>query len=151
MRHTATASGAGSAVRASRDTAAVPDTAMAEARMPHDRTPPGGSRPRRGPLVAYLAAVGALAGIPIHLYWAAGGTWGLPGGAAVAGLPGVLATNLAVSVLLACGAAFLYGLARPWSRRLPSLLSSSRTTGAISPAREGPAHERGDETAGHTT
>ncbi len=34
---------------------------------------------------------------------------------------------------------------------LPSLLSSSRTTGAISPAREGPAPGRGDETAGHCT
>ena len=32
------------------------------------------------------------------------------------------ATNLAVSVLLACGAAFLYGLTRPWSRRPPALL-----------------------------
>jgi hypothetical protein len=34
---------------------------------------------------------------------------------------------------------------------LPSLLSLSRTTGGISPAREGPAHGRGDETAGHST
>jgi len=122
MRDTATASGAGSGRRASRDTAALPETAMPEARMPHGRTPPGGSRPRRGPLVTYLAALAALAGIPIHLYWAAGGTWGLPGGAAAAGLPGVRATNLAVSVLLGCGAAFLYGLTRPWSRRPPALL-----------------------------
>jgi len=95
---------------------------MPEAPMPHGRTPPGGSPPPRGPLLAYLAALAALAGIPIHLYWAAGGTWGLPGGAAAAGLPGVRATNLAVSVLLACGAAFLYGLTRPWSRRPPALL-----------------------------
>ena len=34
----------------------------------------------------------------------------------------MLATNLAVSVLLACGAAFLYGLARPRSRRPLALL-----------------------------
>jgi hypothetical protein len=92
---------------------------MPKARMPDGRTPPEGSRPRRGPLVAYLAA---LADIPIHLYWAAGGTWGLPGGVAAASLPGVRATNLAVSVLLACGAAFLHGLTRPWSRRPPALL-----------------------------
>jgi hypothetical protein len=34
---------------------------------------------------------------------------------------------------------------------LPSLLSSSRTTGGISPAREGPAPWRDDETVDHTT
>ena len=34
---------------------------------------------------------------------------------------------------------------------LPSFLSLSRTTGGISPAREGPAPGRGDETADHTT
>ena len=113
MRDTAPASGAGSADQAARDKAAAPDTAMPQAQMPDGRTPPGGSPPPRGPLVAYLAAVAALAGIPIHLYWAAGGTWGLPGGAAAAGLPGVRATNLAVSVLLACGAAFLYGSPGP--------------------------------------
>ena len=122
MRDTATASGADSADQAARDKAAAPDTAMPEAPMPHGRTSPGGCPPPRGPLLAYLAALAALAGIPIHLYWAAGGTWGLPGGAAAAGLPGVRATNLAVSVLLACGAAFLYGLTRPWSRRPPALL-----------------------------
>ena len=51
-----------------------------------------------------------MAGIPVHLYWALGGNWGLPSGAATAGLPGLRAVNLAVSVLLACGAAFLCGL-----------------------------------------
>jgi len=69
--------------------------------------------------MVYLAA---LAAIPVHLYWALGGTWWLPGGAATAGLPGIRATNLAVSVLLACGAGFLFGLTRPWSRRPPALL-----------------------------
>jgi Protein of unknown function (DUF3995) len=122
MRARATASSAGPADRASRGTATMPDTAMPEARMPDGRTPPVRSRLRRGPMVAYLAPLAALAGIPIHLYWAAGGTWGLPGGAAAASLPGVRATNLAVSVLLACGAAFLHGLTRPWSRRPPALL-----------------------------
>ena len=37
--------------------------------------------------MVYLAALVVLAGIPIHLYWALGGTWGLPAGAATAGLP----------------------------------------------------------------
>ena len=77
---------------------------------------------RRGPLFACLAAVAALAAIPVHLYWALGGTWGLPGGAATADLPGIHATNLAVSVLLACGALFLLGLTRPWARRAPVML-----------------------------
>jgi len=58
---------------------------------------------RRGPLFARLAAMVALAAIPVHLYWALGGIWGLPGGAATADLPGIHAANLAVWVLLACG------------------------------------------------
>lgn len=117
MRETASASGAGFTRPASRGKGAVP-----AAWMPDGRTPPAGSQPRRGQLLIYFAALAALAAIPIHLYWALGGTWGLPGGAATASLPGIRATNIAVSVLLACGAAFLYGLTRPWSRRPPVLL-----------------------------
>jgi hypothetical protein len=117
MRETATAAAAGFPRQESRDKAALP-----AARMPDGKTPSAGSWPRRGPLIVYLAALAALAAIPIHLYWALGGTWGLPGGAATAGLPGIRATNVAVSVLLACGAAFLFGLTRPWSRRPPSFL-----------------------------
>ena len=75
-----------------------------------------------GPLIAYLAALAAVAGIPVHLYWALGGTWGYPGGTATAGLPGLRAVNLVVSALLACGAVYLYGLTRPWARRRPALL-----------------------------
>ena len=75
-----------------------------------------------GPLIAYLAALAAVAGIPVHLYWALGGTWGYPGGTATAGLPGLRAVNLVVSAVLACGAVYLYGLTRPWARRRPALL-----------------------------
>ena len=82
--------------------------------MPDNRTPPAGvSMAWRGPLVVYLAALVALAGIPIHLYWALGGTWGLPGGAATADLPGLHATNAIVSVLLAVGAAWFSGSPGP--------------------------------------
>jgi Protein of unknown function (DUF3995) len=77
---------------------------------------------RCGRLMVYLAALVALAGVPIHLYWALGGTRGLPGGAATAGLPGLHATNAVVSVLLAAGAALLVGLSRPWARRPPALI-----------------------------
>src|SRR6185312_12745022 len=99
-----------------------------EARMPGIRAPKNPTPEqawtgwRRGPLFAYLAALAALAAIPLHLYWVLGGTWGLPGGAATADLPGIHATNLAVSVLLTCGALFLIGLTRPWARRPPAVL-----------------------------
>jgi len=72
--------------------------------------------------MAYVAALVVLAGVPIHLYWVLGGTWGLPGGAATAGLPGLHATNAVVSVLLAAGAALVFGLTRPWARRPPALV-----------------------------
>jgi hypothetical protein len=91
--------------------------------MPESRAP--GAIPRtfrRGPLVVYLAALVTLAAIPIHLYWALGGTWGLPGGAATAGLPGLRPTNAIIAVILLAGAALLTGLTRPWARRLPALV-----------------------------
>ena len=91
--------------------------------MRDNRTPSAGaSMALRGPLMVYLAALVALAGIPVHLYWALGGTWGLPGRAATAGLPGLHATNAIVSVLLAAGAALVFGLSRPWARRPPALV-----------------------------
>ena len=115
-------------MKTSRGNAAVPETETPEARMPDIRAPknqtpePAGTGWRRGPRFAYLAALAALAAIPVHLYWALGGTWELPGGAATADLPGIHATNLAVSVLLACEVLFLLGLTPPWSRRPPAML-----------------------------
>jgi Protein of unknown function (DUF3995) len=90
-------------------------------------TPPVTRTPDRaasqsGPTIAHLAALAAVAGIPVHLYWALGGTWGYPGGTATATMPGLRAVNLVVSVLLACGAVYLYGFTRPWARRPPALL-----------------------------
>jgi len=90
--------------------------------MPANRPSAGASMPRRGPLMIYLAALVALAGIPIHLYWALGGTWGLPGGATTPGLPGLHTTNAIVSVLLAAGAALVFGLSMPWARRPPAVV-----------------------------
>ena len=73
MRSMATASGAGSGNPSG--PAKAPKTANPTAPMPDNRTPPeGASMARRGPLMVYLAALVALAGIPIHLYWALGGT-----------------------------------------------------------------------------
>jgi Protein of unknown function (DUF3995) len=88
----------------------------------HAPPPTGRSIPWRGPLLVYLAALVALADIPIHLYWALGGTWALPGGAATAGLSGLRATNAIVSVLLAVGAGLLFWLTRPSARRPPALV-----------------------------
>jgi Protein of unknown function (DUF3995) len=90
-------------------------------------TPPVTRTPDRaasqsGPTIAHLAALAAVAGIPVHLYWALGGTWGYPGGTATATMPGLRAVNLVVSVLLACGAVYLYEFTRPWARRPPALL-----------------------------
>ena len=99
-------------MKATRDTTTTPSV---------PRTPDT-SASRTGPLTAYLAALAAVAGIPVHLYWALGGTWGYPGGTATAGLPGLRAVNLVVSAVLACGAVYLYGLTRPWARRRPALL-----------------------------
>ena len=95
-------------MKASRGTAAVPETEtpdrMPDIRTPKDQTPePAATGCRDGPLFAYLAALVTLAAIPVHLYWALGGTWGPPGGAATPDLPGIHATNLAVSVLLGAG------------------------------------------------
>ena len=119
MRSMATTSGAGSGDQSG--PAEAPKLAKLRASTPDHRTPPTGvSRPRRGPLAVYLSALVAVAGIPVHLYWALGGTWGLPGGAATANLPGLRATNAIVSVLLAVGAALLFGLTRPWARRPPT-------------------------------
>ena len=84
--------------------------------------PPDAWTSRTGRLTAYLAALAAVAGIPVHLYWALSGTWGFPGGTTTVGLPGLRAVNLVVSALLACGAVYLYALTRPWARRPPALL-----------------------------
>ena len=84
--------------------------------------PPDAWTSRPGPLTAYLAALAAVAGIPVHLYWALGGTWGFPGGTTTASQAGLRAANLVVSALLACGAVYVYGLTRPWARRRPAFL-----------------------------
>ena len=99
-------------MKATRDTTTTPSVP----RTPDTRAS------KTGPLIAYLAALAAVAGISVHLYWALGGTWGYPGGTATAGLPGLRAVNLVVSVLLACGAVYVYGLTRPWARRRPAFL-----------------------------
>ena len=75
MRNIATTSGSGSGNQSG--PAKAPKTAKPRAPVPDNPTPPAAaSMTRRGPLMVYLAALVALAGIPIHLYWALGGIWG---------------------------------------------------------------------------
>jgi hypothetical protein len=62
--------------------------------------------------------------IPIHVYWAMGGTFWLPATALIpANKPAVQVANWGVAVLLATGAAIVLALARPAGRRVhPALL-----------------------------
>lgn len=74
---------------------------------------------QRGSRVVGLAIATTVSAIPIHLYWALGGTWGLPS-PAVADLPGLGPTNAIVTAVLTAGAALLAALATPWARRVPA-------------------------------
>ena len=71
------------------------------------------------PLLARLAAAVTLINVPIHVYWAMGGTFLLPGGQSVADLPETRTANAAVSVVLVLGAAVLLLIGGPWSRPGP--------------------------------
>jgi hypothetical protein len=55
----------------------------------------------------------------LHLYWAVGGTWGLPP-AALQFRAAVQASNWVVSAIMAIGAVVVLGLNYPISRRVPS-------------------------------
>jgi hypothetical protein len=68
------------------------------------------------PFLARMAAVVTLVNVPIHLVWALGGTWLLPGGDDVAALPQIRLANGVVCVVLVLGAAALLLLGGPWSR-----------------------------------
>jgi hypothetical protein len=71
------------------------------------------------PFLARLAAVVTLIGVPIHVAWALGGTFLLPGGELVAALPQTRIANAVVSVVLLLGAAALFLIGGPWSRPRP--------------------------------
>ncbi len=71
------------------------------------------------PFLARLAAVVTLLNVPIHVVWAIGGTFLLPGGPSIAALPETRAANAVVSVVLLLGAAALFLIGGPWSRPAP--------------------------------
>lgn len=98
---------------------------MADA-LRSDESPTGASQPATtgsplpaSPVWARLAGVVTLLNVPIHVHWALGGTFLLPGGPSVAALSQTRAANGVVSVVLLLGAAALFLIGGPWSRPEP--------------------------------
>jgi hypothetical protein len=71
------------------------------------------------PWVARLAGIVTLVNVPVHVLWAVGGTFLLPGGAGVAALPETRVANAVVSAVLVIGAVVLFLIGGPWSRPAP--------------------------------
>lgn len=72
-----------------------------------DRVPERSVPLPSSPLPARSAAAVALVNVPLHLSWALGGTFLLPGGSSIADLAQTRVANAAVCVLLLIGAAVL--------------------------------------------
>lgn len=96
---------------------------MAE-RLQVDRRRVEAARPGRGPerplapcpVLPRLAAAITLINVPIHVSWALGATFLLPGGGSVAELPQTRVANGVVSGVLLLGATVLFLIGGPWSR-----------------------------------
>jgi hypothetical protein len=71
------------------------------------------------PWVPRLAGVVTLVNVPVHVAWALGATFLLPGGDAVAALPETRVANAVVSAVLVIGAVVLFLIGGPWSRPEP--------------------------------
>jgi uncharacterized protein DUF3995 len=107
-------------------TPAATDSARPATRM--SETAPRSSRP----VWAYSAFWFTVAFIPIHVYWAMGGTFCLPAAALIpASKPAVQLANWGVAVLLATGAAVVLALARPAGRVHPAPLLAPIWIGSV--------------------
>ena len=83
-------------------------------------------------MLAYLACLVTAASIAVHVYWAVGGQWWLPGGATTTAIPALRPANWVVSALLLVGAVLLVVLARPAGLRIPAgLLLAPIWIGAV--------------------
>jgi Protein of unknown function (DUF3995) len=71
------------------------------------------------PALVHVAFVFTLLYMAVHVYWAVGGTWGLPP-SAPDNEATVKAANWVVSAIMLCGAFFVLALNHPISRRVPS-------------------------------
>jgi hypothetical protein len=89
------------------------------------------------PALARLAAVVTLVNVPIHVAWALGSTFLLPGGESIAALPQTRVANAVVSLVLLAGAAVLFLIGGPWSRperggrALPATIVTAIGAGAV--------------------
>jgi hypothetical protein len=85
------------------------------------------------PVWAYWAFGVTVAFIPIHVYWAMGGTFWLPAAALLpANKAAVQVANWGVSITLAIGAAIVLALARPIGRRVhPALMLAPIWIGSV--------------------
>lgn len=71
---------------------------------------------------AYAACAWALAFAVVHLYWALGGTVGLPSGLTVSMNPALFAIDVLAVPLCVVGALLALSLIRPWGRLFPRRL-----------------------------
>ncbi|WP_157987160.1 DUF3995 domain-containing protein [Streptomyces atratus] len=82
--------------------------------------PPDDSLPRRGRWAGYGICVWSSLYVVPHVYWAAGGTIGMPGVFKEQG--GWIIANVGASVVLCIAAVLGLALVQPWGRRLPRRL-----------------------------
>jgi uncharacterized protein DUF3995 len=83
------------------------------------------------PVWVYTAFVFTIAFTLLHVYWAAGGTWGVPLGA-LQRKAALQATNWVVSGITLIGACWVLALNHPLSRRVPSwMLLTPLWAGAV--------------------
>ena len=79
--------------------------------------------PRRWPgWAAYAAGAWALVFAVVHLYWALGGTVGLPNGMSVDMNPALFVIDVLAVPLCVVGALLALSLVRPWGRLFPRRL-----------------------------
>ena len=78
--------------------------------------------PARSDVAAYAACAWSLAFAAAHLYWALGGTAGLPPGMSVRMDPALFAIDVLAVPLCLLGALLALSFVRPWGRALPRRL-----------------------------
>ena len=76
--------------------------------------------PARSDVVAYAACAWSLAFAAVHLYWAIGGTVGLPPGMSVGMNAALFVIDVVAVPLCVVGSLLALSLARPWGRRSPA-------------------------------
>ncbi len=86
--------------------------------MTHHHAP----TPARASVAAYAACAWSLAFAAVHLYWALGGTAGLPPGMSVGANPALFVIDVVAVPLCVVGALLVLSFVRPWGRTFPRRL-----------------------------